>query len=39
MECILVREDGEEETRRSGKRVGAGVKKGEVVWDVKGHEG
>ena len=38
-ECILVGEEGEEETRREGQRVGAGVKKGEVAWDVKGREG
>ena len=38
-ECILVREKGEEEKRRAGKHVGAGVNKGEAVWDVKGREG
>ena len=37
-ECILVGEEGEEATRRVGKCVGAGVKKGEAAWDVKGHE-
>ena len=39
LECILVGEEGEEATRRIGKRVCAGVKKGEAVWDVKGREG
>ena len=38
LECILVGEQGEEATRRAGQRVGVGVKKGEAVWDVKGHE-
>lgn len=38
LECILVGEEGEEATRRAGQRVGAGVKKGEAAWDVKGRE-
>ena len=39
LECILVGEEGDEAMRRVGQRVGAGVSKGEVAWDVKGHEG
>ena len=36
LECILVGEEGEEATRRAGKRVGAGVRNGEGACDVKG---
>ena len=38
LECILVGEEYGEATRREGQRVGAGVKKGEAAWDVKGRE-
>ena len=39
LKCILVGVEGEEAKRMAGQHVGAGVKKGEVAWDVKGHEG
>jgi len=38
LEYILVGEEGEEAMRRVGQRVGAGVKKGEAAWDLKGRE-
>ena len=39
LKCILVGVEGEEATRMVGQHVGAGVKKGEAAWDVKGREG